>query len=498
MRNIKEVNKVAFYTLGCKLNFSETSTIARSFEQEGFTRVDFSEKADIYVINTCSVTQNADKKFKYYVHKARKANKDAFVVGIGCYAQLQPEELADVDGVDLVLGATEKFKVTNYLNDLLAQPRLDEKRGIVHSCEIEDADFYVGSYSLDDRTRAFLKVQDGCDYKCTYCTIPLARGISRSDTLENVLKNAKEITESGTKEIVLTGVNTGDYGKGEFGNKRHEHTFMDLVEAIDQVEGVERVRISSIEPNLLKDEVIDFVGLGRTFVPHFHIPLQSGSNAILKLMRRRYMRELYVERVERIKKEMPHACIGVDVMVGFPGETDEHFLETYNFLNELDISYLHVFTYSERPNTLAAEMDGVVPHKVRKKRNKMLRGLSAKKRRAFYESQLGNTLTVLFEYKKKNGYIEGYTENYVRVKMPWDERYVNTLHKINLTEIDEDGLVLFDFVDGRKQPNMQKEEMQPEENSTFQALNQKKKPSAEKDFQRTTTDDNRYVSVLNP
>lgn len=442
----KNIDKVAFYTLGCKLNFSETSTIARKFENEGFHRVGFSEKADIYVINTCSVTRNADMKFKTIVKKARKANEDAFVVGIGCYAQLQPRELADVNGVDLVLGATEKFKVTSYLNELLSQPRLKEGQGIVHSCEVEDANFYVGSYSLDDRTRAFLKVQDGCDYKCTYCTIPLARGISRSDSLENVLKNAKEIAENEKKEIVLTGVNIGDYGKGEFGNKKHKHTFLEMVQALDEVEGIERLRISSIEPNLLKDETIDFVGQSRTFVPHFHIPLQSGSNAILKLMRRRYMRELYVERVERIKKTMPHACIGVDVMVGFPGETDERFLETYNFLNKLDISYLHVFTYSERPNTIAAEMEGAVPKKVRKKRSKMLRGLSAKKRRAFYESQIGNTLTVLFEAKEKDGYISGYTENYVRVKTEWDPALINTMHKIELTEIDKDGLVRFDFV----------------------------------------------------
>ncbi len=495
MREEKDLNKVAFYTLGCKLNFSETATIARSFENEGFQRVDFSEEADIYVINTCSVTQNADKKFKSVVKQARKVNKDAFVVGIGCYAQLQPEELADIDGVDLVLGATEKFKITNYLNDLLAQPKLDGERGIVHSCEIEDANFYVGSYSLDDRTRAFLKVQDGCDYKCTYCTIPLARGISRSDTLENVLKNAKEIADSGTKEIVLTGVNTGDYGKGEFGNKKHEHTFLDMIQALDKVEGVDRVRISSIEPNLLKDDAIDFVSESRTFVPHFHIPLQSGCNEILKLMRRRYMRELYVERVKRIKEKMPNACIGVDVMVGFPGETEEYFLDTYNFLNELDVSYLHVFTYSERPNTVAAEMSGVIPHKVRKKRSKMLRGLSAKKRRAFYESQIGNTLNVLFESENKNGFIEGYTENYVRVKMPWDETYINTLHEIKLTKIDEDGLVLFEFTDGREIPVLTKENPLKEEYLQAEKAIEKARAEA-KDFQRTTKEDNKYVSLI--
>jgi len=432
--------KVAFYTLGCKLNFSETSTIARSFKDEGFERVEFSETADIYVINTCSVTENADKRFKTIVKQAQKVNEDAFVIAVGCYAQLKPEELADVDGVDLVLGATEKFKITDYLNDLSKN-----EMGEVHSCEIDEADFYVGAYSIGDRTRAFLKVQDGCDYKCTYCTIPLARGISRSDKLENVLTNAAEISAKGIKEIVLTGVNIGDYGKGEFGNKKHEHTFLDLVKALDEVDGIERLRISSIEPNLLKNETIDFVAGSNTFVPHFHIPLQSGSDALLKLMKRRYMSALYTDRVTQIKRVMPNACIGVDVIVGFPGETEERFLETYNYLNDLDISYLHVFTYSERDNTPAAEMEGVVPNKVRKKRSKMLRGLSAKKRRAFYESQLGNTCTVLFEGENKEGYIHGFTENYVKVKAPWDPELVNTLHQIELTSIDEDGLVRFEF-----------------------------------------------------
>jgi len=433
--------KVAFYTLGCKLNFSETSTIARSFADEGFERVDFSEKADMYVINTCSVTDNADKKFKTIVKKAQKINADAFVAAVGCYAQLKPEELADVDGVDLVLGATEKFKITDYLNDLTKNDH-----GQVHSCEIADADFYVGSYAIGDRTRAFLKVQDGCDYKCTYCTIPLARGISRSDTLENVLKNAADISEQGIKEIVLTGVNIGDYGKGEFGNKKHEHTFLDLVKALDDVDGIHRLRISSIEPNLLKNETIEFVAQSKTFVPHFHIPLQSGSDDLLKLMKRRYMTNLYKERVAKIREVIPNCCIGVDVIVGFPGETEEHFLETYHFLNDLDISYLHVFTYSERDNTPAATMNGVVPNKVRNKRSKMLRGLSVKKRRAFYESQLGNDLTVLFEGENKEGYIHGFTENYVKVKSPWNPALVNTLHKVKLTEIDNDGLVRFNFV----------------------------------------------------
>ena len=433
--------KVAFYTLGCKLNFSETSTIARNFQDEGFERVDFEEVADMYVINTCSVTDNADKQFKQIVKKAMKLNDKAFVAAVGCYAQLKPEELATVDGVDLVLGATEKFKITDYINDLSKNDM-----GEVHSCEIEEADFYVGSYSIGDRTRAFLKVQDGCDYKCTYCTIPLARGISRSDALENVLTNASEISKQGIKEIVLTGVNIGDYGKGEFGNKKHEHTFLDLVKALDEVEGIERLRISSIEPNLLKNETIDFVSKSRTFVPHFHIPLQSGSNDVLRKMKRRYLREVYTDRVKNIREVMPHACIGVDVIVGFPGETDEHFLETYHFLNDLDISYLHVFTYSERDNTEAIEMEGVVPANVRSKRSKMLRGLSVKKRRAFYESQIGTNRTVLFESENKEGYIHGFTENYVKVKTPWNPELVNTLHEINLTRIDEDGSVRLEFL----------------------------------------------------
>ncbi|MDO4729268.1 MAG: tRNA (N(6)-L-threonylcarbamoyladenosine(37)-C(2))-methylthiotransferase MtaB [Bacteroidota bacterium] len=433
--------RVAFYTLGCKLNFSETSTIARSFQQEGFSRVEFEQPADIYVINTCSVTDNADKQFKQIVRKALKVNDKAFVVAVGCYAQLKPHELADVDGVDLVLGATEKFKITDYINDLSKNDF-----GQVYSCEIEEANFYVGSYSVGDRTRAFLKVQDGCDYKCTYCTIPLARGISRSDTLENVLKNAKEISAQNIKEIVLTGVNIGDYGKGEFGNKKHEHTFFDLVQALDKVEGIERLRISSIEPNLLKDQIIDFVSQSRTFVPHFHIPLQSGSNDVLKKMKRRYLRELYLERVQKIKSEMPDACIGVDVIVGFPGETDEHFMETYNFLNNLDISYLHVFTYSERDNTEAAAMEGVIPQQVRSKRSKMLRGLSVKKRRYFYESQLGKVKKVLFENENHQGYIHGFTENYIKIKTPWNPELANTLHDVKLTHIDDDGLVRIQFV----------------------------------------------------
>ena len=435
------IKKVAFYTLGCKLNFSETSTIARNFSTEGFERVDYSEKADIYVINTCSVTENADKRFKTIVKQALNTNPDAFIAAIGCYAQLKPQDLADVNGVDLVLGATEKFKITDYINDLSKNDF-----GKVYSCEIEEANFYVGSFSIGERTRAFLKIQDGCDYVCTFCTIPLARGISRSDTLVNVLQNAFEISEKGIKEIVLTGVNIGDYGKGEFGNKNHEHTFLELIQELDKVPGIERLRISSIEPNLLKNETIDFIAQSKTFVPHFHIPLQSGSNEILKLMKRRYLREVFEDRIHRIKDIMPNACIGVDVIVGFPGETDDHFLETYRFLNELNISYLHVFTYSERDNTPAAIMTGEIPLRVRKKRSKMLRGLSVKKRRNFYGSQLKSKRTVLFEGENKQGYIHGFTENYIKVKTPWSPELVNTLHDITLTEIDLDGLVRFDFV----------------------------------------------------
>ena len=432
--------KVAFYTLGCKLNFSETATIARNIQDEGFDRVEFSDFSDIYVINTCSVTENADKRFKTIVKQAQRANASAYIVAVGCYAQLQPEELAAVSGVDLVLGATEKFKIIDYLNQLTKNDT-----AAIHSCEIADADFYVSSYSVGDRTRAFLKVQDGCDYKCTYCTIPLARGISRSDSLQNILDNAKNIASQGIKEIVLTGVNIGDYGKGEYGNKKHEHTFFDLVQALDTIDGIHRLRISSIEPNLLKDETIDFVANSNSFVPHFHIPLQSGSNVMLKAMRRRYMKELYVDRVEHIKRVLPDACIGVDVIVGFPGETDEIFLETYNFLNELDISYLHVFSYSERPNTHAATLPNEVSKYVRSKRSKMLRGLSVKKRRAFYESQINTQHTVLFEGENKEGYIHGFTENYVKVKSPWDPSLVNSLHDVNLTEIDSDGLVRIGF-----------------------------------------------------
>ena len=430
---------VAFYTLGCKLNFSETSTIARSFTAAGYTQTSFDSPADVYVINTCSVTENADKKFRTIVKQALKQNPDGFLVAIGCYAQLKPEELADLDGVDLVLGANEKFNVLDFIENKSSETA-------VHACAIDTVEQYVGSYAIGERTRAFLKVQDGCDYKCTYCTIPLARGFSRSDTLSNIIKKAHEIVAQDIKEIVLTGVNIGDFGKGEFGAKKHEHTFFDLVYALDEIEGLERIRISSIEPNLLRQETIDFVAQSKRFVPHFHIPLQSGSNAILAAMRRRYQRELYTKRVTQIKKRMPHACIGVDVIVGFPGETEEHFMETYHFLNELEVSYLHVFSYSERVNTMAAEMPNPVPKNVRAKRSKMLRGLSSKKRRAFYEQQLGTTQEVLFESENKNGFIYGFTPNYVKVKTYWNPALSNTIHQVRLSEIADDGLVDFEFI----------------------------------------------------
>ena len=428
------MKKVAFHTLGCKLNFSETSSIARSCENEGYEKVEYKEKADVYVLNTCSVTENADKECKRLVRQFLKINPDAFVVIIGCFAQLKPEEIAKFEGVDLVLGATEKFKLPSYLKDLTKQEEAQ-----IHSCEIEDANFFEGAYSIGDRTRAFLKVQDGCDYKCTYCTIPLARGISRSDQLKNVLKNAKEISEQNIKEIVLTGVNIGDYGKGEFGNKKHEHTFLDLVKALDDVNGISRLRISSIEPNLLKDETIDFVANSKSFVPHFHIPLQSGSDELLKKMKRRYHTQLYKERIKRIKDKMPDCCIGVDVIVGFPGETEKLFKETYDLLNDLDVSYLHVFTYSERANTEAASMKGVVDKGLRNQRSKMLRILSAKKKRAFYEKNIGSTRTVLFEHENKNGYLQGFTENYVKVKVNYDPGLRNQSIKVKLNNFDEDG-----------------------------------------------------------
>ena len=436
---VSNTQKVAFYTLGCKLNFSETSTIARSLQAEGYQKVEFEEVADVYVINTCSVTDNADKKFKSIAKAAHRTNSDAMIIAIGCYAQLKPQELAAVEGVDMVLGAKEKFDLPLYLKNLKEEEI--QSSPVIHACEIEETDFYVGSYAVSERTRAFLKVQDGCDYPCTYCTIPKARGISRSDSLESVLRKAKEIADQDIKEIVLTGVNIGDYGKGEFGNKRHEHTFLELIDALDQVSGISRLRISSIEPNLLSNDIIDFVSTSKHFVPHFHIPLQSGSDTILKAMRRRYLTGLYTDRIERIRYKLPDACIGVDVIVGFPGETDELFLETYTYLANLDVSYLHVFTYSERDGTVAAVMDGVIDPVVRKKRSKLLRALSARKKQDFYQSQLGTTRKVLFEKDIQNGYLEGFTENYVRVRHPWDPMLANTLCEGILTEIDTEGFV---------------------------------------------------------
>ena len=441
--HIKEdtaIPRVAFHTLGCKLNFSESATIARDFDNKNYKRVDFDSPAEVYVINTCSVTENADKRLKGLVQKALKQNPKGFIAAIGCYAQLQPEAISNLDGVDLVLGATEKFNLIEYVNDLSKKEETE-----IHSCEIESANFYKSSYSTSDRTRAFLKVQDGCDYKCTYCTIPQARGVSRSDTLVNVIANAKKIASSGLKEIVLTGVNIGDYGKGEHGNKKHEHTFLELIHALDDVPLINRIRISSIEPNLLNDEIISFVAKSKHFVPHFHIPLQSGSDRILKSMRRRYLTPLYTQRVGAIKEQMPHACIGVDVIVGYPGETEEDFLTSYRFLADLDISYLHVFTYSERPNTEATKIKEVVPQAIRNKRSKMLRALSVKKRRAFYESQLGKSFTVLFEGENKKGYSTGFTENYVKVRTPWDPKLVNTLQEITLETIDSEGYVRFNI-----------------------------------------------------
>ena len=426
----------AYHTLGCKLNFAETSTIARQLKGAGYQKVEFDEKADVYVINTCSVTDNADKECKFHIKRAMKANPEGLVVVIGCYAQLKPDEIANIEGVDLVLGAKEKFNVLSYLEDLSKSDK-----GIVHSCEVGEANTFIGSYSAGDRTRAFLKVQDGCDYKCTYCTIPMARGVSRSDTIENIIKNAQEISERGIKEIVLTGVNIGDYGKGEFGNKRHEHTFLDLITELDKVKGIERIRISSIEPNLLKDEAIELVANSRSFVPHFHIPLQSGSEDILKKMKRRYLTKLYTDRINKIRETIPHCAIGVDVIVGFPGETEEYFLDTYRFLNQLPISYLHVFTYSERSNTEASDMEGSVPVSERKRRNKMLRILSEKKKREFYESQLGKKLPVLWEDEEKNGLMFGFTENYVRVQKPYDKNSSNTIELVTLDKIEADGSV---------------------------------------------------------
>lgn len=419
--------KVAFYTLGCKLNFSETSTIGRQFAKAGFEIVEFTEKADVYVVNTCSVTDHADRKCRKVVKEALKYSPEAFITIVGCYAQLKPKEISEIPGVDMVLGAAEKFQIVDHITDLTKGTKAK-----VFNQPIEHTNQFVSSYSFGDRTRTFLKVQDGCDYSCSFCTIPLARGESRSDTIEHVVKQANEIAASGVKEIVLTGVNLGDFGIRE---GKREDRFFDLVKALDKVEGIDRIRISSIEPNLLSDDIIEFVASSRKFVPHFHIPLQSGSNKILGLMRRRYKRELYGERVARIKSLMPNCCIGVDVIVGFPGETREDFIDTYNFLNDLDISYLHVFTYSERENTLAAEMPNSVPGSTRAERSKMLHILSDKKRRAFYESQLGKLEEVLFESDVKDGHMHGFTRNYVKVQAKYDPVLVNEVKQVELVSI---------------------------------------------------------------
>lgn len=433
--NFAAMKKVAFYTLGCKLNFSETSTISRMFEQKGYQKVGFEDTPDIFIINTCSVTDNADKKCKKVVKEALKISPNAFVTIIGCYAQLKPKEIAEIPGVDAVLGAAEKFRLLDLIDTF-------EKKTIpsaqVFTSDIEKANEYYCSYSISDRTRTFLKVQDGCDYSCSFCTIPLARGSSRSDTIENIVAAAKEIAAKDVKEIVLTGVNIGDFGIIE-GSRQNK--FIDLVKALDEIEGIERFRISSIEPNLLSDEVIEFVAQSKKFVPHFHIPLQSGSNKVLKLMRRRYQRELYTERVAKIKSVMPNCCIGVDVIVGFPGESEEDFLDTYNFLNSLDISYLHVFTYSERDKTHALSLKGTVPGSARSQRSKMLHILSDKKRRYFYESHLGQSYKVLFEGDVEEGRMFGFTENYIKVTVNFDPILANEVKEVQLVSINEKGLV---------------------------------------------------------
>jgi threonylcarbamoyladenosine tRNA methylthiotransferase MtaB len=428
------MKKVAFYTLGCKLNFSETSTIGRLFTNAGYDVVDFTDGADVYVINTCSVTEHADKKCRKVVKEALKYAPHAYITIVGCYAQLKPTEIAEIEGVDMVLGAAEKFRIVEFITDLTKVPK-----AVIHQQNIESVNHnFIAAYSIGDRTRTFLKVQDGCDYPCTYCTIPLARGGSRSDTIENVVNRAKMIAESGVKEIVLTGVNLGDFG---IRDGQREDKFLDLITALDEVEGIERIRISSIEPNLLSTEIIRFVATSKRFVPHFHIPLQSGSNKILGLMKRRYQRELYIDRVATIKKLIPNCCIGVDVIVGFPGETHEDFLDTYQFLNELDISYLHVFSYSEREQTAAAEMTGVVAGSTRADRNKMLHILSDKKRRAFYAEQIGTVGEVLFEDDQKSGYMHGFTKNYVKVRAKYDPVMVNEIKTVNLVSMTADGEV---------------------------------------------------------
>jgi threonylcarbamoyladenosine tRNA methylthiotransferase MtaB len=426
-----QYKKVAFYTLGCKLNFSETSTISRLFENAGFAKIDMEERPDIFVLNTCSVTDNADKKCKQLVKKVMKQNPETFVIVIGCYAQLKPEEIAQIPGVDMVLGANEKFNVLEHLDSM--ERKGETKVAYEH---IKQTKEFIPSFSYGDRTRSFLKVQDGCDYFCTFCTIPLARGKSRNATIAETINEAKKIAATEVKEVVLTGVNIGDFGQG--GNEN----FFELVKALDEVDGINRFRISSIEPNLLSNEIIDFcLNTSKRFVPHFHIPLQSGSDKLLQAMRRKYLSALYAERVARIKATNPNTCIGVDVIVGFPGETDEDFMDTYNFLNELEVSYFHVFTYSERANTTAVKLGAAVPMEKRKERSKMLHILSDKKKRAFYESQLGKTGTVLVEAEEENGYLHGFSENYIKVKIPFDEKLVNTFIKVTFLEIDRDGVM---------------------------------------------------------
>ncbi|WP_341225201.1 tRNA (N(6)-L-threonylcarbamoyladenosine(37)-C(2))-methylthiotransferase MtaB [uncultured Arcticibacterium sp.] len=435
------MKKVAFYTLGCKLNYSETSTIGRMFEDKGYAKVDFSEKPDIFIINTCSVTDNADKKCRKIVREANAINPDGYVAIIGCYAQLKPIEISEIPGVDAVLGAAEKFRLLDLLGDFVKEPSDSNAiaAGKVFASEIDEHDLdYHTSYSLNDRTRTFLKVQDGCDYPCTYCTIPLARGKSRSDTVANIVKAAEEIAANEVKEIVLTGVNIGDFG---LRNGLREETFLDLIKALDNVEGIERFRISSIEPNLLSNEAIEFVAKSKRFVPHFHIPLQSGSPEVLRLMKRRYKKELYIDRVKEIKSLMPDCCIGVDVIVGHPGETEEKFLETYNYLNELDVSYLHVFSYSERANTEAVDIHPKVSKKDKSKRSKMLHILSEKKKRAFYESQIGKPKSVLFEDDVEEGQMHGWTENYVRVTAKYDPMLINETKEVTLTGFSDKGYV---------------------------------------------------------
>ena len=413
---------VAFHTLGCKLNFSETSMLSRQLEREGFLKKEFEEDADVYVINTCSVTDNADKECRQLVRRIQRKAPQSAVVITGCYAQLKPKEIASIPGVDLVLGAAEKFNLAAHLKEFT---KGDSAK--ISSCDIEDVTGFNASFSINDRTRTFLKVQDGCDYTCSFCTIPMARGKSRSDSIDNVLSNAKELAHNGVKEIVLTGVNLGDFGKGPDGNKKYEESFYQLVQQLDEVIGIERFRISSIEPNLLSGEIIRFVAGSKKFMPHFHIPLQSGSNEILGLMRRRYKRELYAERVELIKSLMPHCCIGVDVIVGFPGETEKHFKETFDFLHSVDVSYFHVFTYSERDNTKALEITPIVPVHIRHERNKILRNLSYLKMQNFTKQHQGNKRNVLFEANSKNGMMEGYTDNYIKIATPYRKEWVNEI-----------------------------------------------------------------------